>query len=127
MTGFANEENQAVLNAIIHPYVFDAIDKKFDEVEKHNKTSIFIVDAALVYESGLDQHLDYIIVVTAQYGLRIHRASLKGKLNRAQIQKRMDLQLPEESKIRMADYVIDNNGTEEDLIRQVDKIYEALI
>lgn len=127
VTAFANEENQAVLNAIIHPYVFEAIDKKFDELEKQSKTSVFIVDAALIYESGLDQRIDYVIVVTAHYGVRMQRAIQRGRLDRREIQKRMDLQLPEESKIGMSDYVIDNNGTEEDLIKQVDDIYKALI
>ncbi len=127
VTAFANEENQAVLNAIIHPYVFEAIDKKFDELEKQSKTSVFIVDAALIYESGLDQRIDYVIVVTAHYGVRMQRTIQRGRLDRREIQKRMDLQLPEESKIGMSDYVIDNNGTEEDLIKQVDDIYKALI
>lgn len=91
VTGFANEENQAVLNAIIHPYVFEAIDKKFDELERQNKAPVFIVDAALIYESGLDQHLDYVIVVTAHFALRMQRAIQRGRLDRREIQKRMDL------------------------------------
>ena len=112
-----------------HPHQtgVEAIDKKFDELEKQSKTSVFIVDAALIYESGLDQRIDYVIVVTAHYGVRMQRAIQRGRLDRREIQKRMDLQLPEESKIGMSDYVIDNNGTEEDLIKQVDDIYKALI
>ncbi|MFQ5917427.1 MAG: dephospho-CoA kinase [Candidatus Binatia bacterium] len=127
MVGFANEENQAILNAVIHPYVFDEIDTQYEAEMKRKKAPIFVVNAALVYESGLDQHLDYVIVVTAQYGVRIQRALKRGKLSREQIQKRMDLQLPEETKVKMADFVLDNNGSEEDLIRQVDESFKELV
>lgn len=129
MKGFANEENQTILNAIIHPYVFDEIDARYEAVleEEGDGAPIFIVNAALIYESGLDQHLDYVMVVTVHYGLRMQRALKKGKLTREEIQKRMDLQLPEESKVKMADFVIDNNGTEEQLKEQVDKVYQQLV
>lgn len=127
LKGFANEENQAVLNAITHPYVFDKIDERYETILKEKKFPIFVVNAALIYESGLDQHLDYTIMVTTHYGLRLNRVLKRGKLTRREIQKRMDLQLPEESKIKMADFVIDNNGTKEQLKDQVDSIYKQLI
>ncbi len=123
---FANDENQAVLNAIIHPHVFESIDRQYEKVLEKGEASLFVVDAALIYESGLDQHLDYVIVVTVQYGLRMQRALKRGKLKRDQIQKRMDLQLPEEAKVHMADFIIDNSGSEEHLIMQVDEIYSQI-
>jgi len=123
---FANDENQAVLNAIIHPHVFESIDRQYGKVLEKGEASLFVVDAALIYESGLDQHLDYVIVVTVQYGLRLQRALNRGKLKRDQIQKRMDLQLPEEAKVHMADFIIDNSGSEEHLIMQVDEIYSQI-
>lgn len=125
--GFANEDAQAVLNAIIHPFVFKKIDTQFDKISQDKKYSIFIVDAALIYESGLDQHLDYVIVVTAQLGIRIKRAMERSSLSRDEIQKRIDLQLREETKVEMADFVIENDGTKEHLIEQTDKIYKQLI
>ncbi|MDP7558833.1 MAG: dephospho-CoA kinase [Candidatus Marinimicrobia bacterium] len=123
---FANDENQAVLNAIIHPHVFESIDRQYGNVLEKGVASLFVVDAALIYESGLDQHLDYVIVVSVQYGQRMQRALKRGKLKRGQIQKRMDLQLPEEAKSKMADFIIDNNGSEEDLIKQVGDIYSRI-
>ena len=123
---FSNEENQSVLNAIVHPYVFDAIDERYEQIKDKDDVPLFVVDAALVYESGLDQHLDYVVVVSAQYGARMNRALHRGTLTREDIQKRMDLQLPEESKVQMADFVIDNNGDTDHLVRQVDEIYQEI-
>ena len=88
--------------------------------------TLFVVDAALIYESGLDQHLDYVIVVSAQYGARMNRALQRGTLKREDIQQRMDLQLPEESKVQMADFVIDNNGDQKHLSNQVDEIFQEI-
>ena len=123
---FSNEKNQSILNAIVHPYVFDAIDARYNQINEQDDVPIFIVDAALVYESGLDQHLDYVVVVSSQYGVRMSRALQRGTLKREEIQKRMDLQLPEESKVRMADFVINNNGDSDHLSRQVNKIYQEI-
>jgi dephospho-CoA kinase len=123
---FANDENQAILNAIIHPHVFESVDRHYGNVLEKGEASLFVVDAALIYESGLDQHLDYVIVVTVQFGQRMQRALQRGKLTRDQIQKRVDLQLPEEAKSKMADFIIDNNGSEKDLIKQVDDIYSRI-
>ena len=54
------------MNAVVHPHVYDLIDAAYKKAMNSDKYNIFIVDAALVYESGLDSHLDYVIVVTAQ-------------------------------------------------------------
>ena len=123
---FINEANQSVLNAIIHPYVFNTIDERYDEIKEKDEVTLFVVDAALIYESGLDQHLDYVIVVSAQYGARMNRALQRGTLKREDIQQRMDLQLPEELKVQMADFVIDNNGDQKHLSNQVDEIFQEI-
>ena len=56
----------------------------------------------------------------------MQEAVKRGKLKRRQIQRRMELQLPEEAKSKMADVIIDNNGSEEDLIKQVGDIYSRI-
>ena len=63
---FQDEDHQQRLNYVVHPYIHSAIDKHFNEILDQNKHELFIVDAALIYESGYDAHLDYVIVVTAQ-------------------------------------------------------------
>lgn len=124
---FHDEDHQIKLNAIIHPYVFSEIDKKFDKVLVEGKFNIFVVDAALIYESGADTHMDYVVVVASRLGLRIERALSKGDLTREEFLKRADLQWPEEDKRHLADFVIQNNGSEEDLLKETKKIYNLLI
>jgi len=125
--GFQDENHQLRLNAIIHPYVFSYIDSEFDNVLELGKHEVFCVDAALIYESGADTHMDYTIVVTSHLKLRIERVMKSGVLTREEFMKRVDLQWPDEDKVHMADYVIHNNSTEDDLIRESKKVFDLLL
>lgn len=125
--GFQDEDHQVRLNAIIHPYVFTLIDSEFDQILKSGKHDIFCVDAALIYESGADAHMDYTIVVTSHLKLRTERVMKKGALSREEFMRRLDLQWPDEDKVHMADYVIHNNGTEEDLAIESKKVFDLLL
>ncbi len=112
---FQDEDHQSRLNTIIHPYVFEEIDAHFDKISQKNKYSLFVVDAALIYESGADTHMDYVVVVSSHLKFRVSRVMERGGLTRDEFMKRLELQWPEEDKVHMADFVIPNNGTEEEL------------
>ncbi len=124
---FQDQDHQLRLNTIIHPYVFKEIDKNFDKELDGGKNDIFVVDAALVYESGADTHMDYVIVITALIKTRMERALARETLSREEILKRVDLQWPEEEKVALADFVIHNDGSEEELIKNITDIYIELV
>ena len=105
---FQDEDHQQRLNYVVHPHIHNAIDKHFNEILDQNKHELFIVDAALIYESGYDAHLDYVIVVTAQL-------------------KRIDFQGPEEDKTSLADFVIHNDGAEAELNDQIIELFKKLV
>ena len=109
---FQDQDHQLRLNTIIHPYVFKEIDKCFDKELENGNHDVFVVDAALIYESGADTHMDYVIVITTLIKIRMERALARETLSREEILKRIDLQWPEEEKIALADFVVHNDGTE---------------
>ena len=123
---FQDEDHQLRLNTIIHPYVFSEIDTIFNKVLSSGKHEIFIVDAALIYESGADTHMDYVIVVTSHLKLRTERVMSRGDLNRDEFFKRLDLQWPDEDKIHISDFVIHNNGTKDQLEAEAKMVYDRL-
>jgi len=123
---FQDEDHQLRLNTIIHPYVFSEIDSNFDLILQKGQHEIFCVDAALIYESGADTHMDYVVVVTSHLRLRTERVMERGGLTRDEFLERLDLQWPDEDKVHMADFVIHNNGTKDDLITESKKIYDLL-
>ena len=123
---FQDEDHQLRLNTIIHPYVFTNIDNSFDLILEKGKHEIFCVDAALIYESGTDTHMDYVVVITSHLRLRTERVMERGGLTRDEFLRRLDLQWPDEDKVHMADFVIHNNGTKDDLITESKKVYALL-
>ncbi|MBI89378.1 MAG: dephospho-CoA kinase [Candidatus Marinimicrobia bacterium] len=123
---FQDENHQLRLNTIIHPYVFLIIDSTFDEILASGKHDVFCVDAALIYESGADTHMDYVVVVTSNLRLRTERVMTRGGLTREEFLKRLDLQWSDEDKIHMADFVIHNNSTQDDLAKEAKKIFDQI-
>ena len=123
---FQDEDHQQRLNIIIHPYVFTEIDSTFDKVLKGGMHEIFVVDAALIYESGAYTHMDYVIVVTTHLKIRTERVMSHGELTRDEFLQRLELQWPDEDKVHMADFVIHNNGTIDQLEVEAKKIYNRL-
>ena len=124
---FQDENHQLRLNSIMHPYVFQEIDKQFDNVSSANKHKIFIVDAALIYESGADTHMDFVIVITSLLRFRAERAMGRGNMTREDFMKRVDLQWPDEDKAQLADFIIPNNSSVEDLEKDAREIFDKLI
>jgi len=123
---FSDEDHQLRLNIIIHPYVFNEIDATFDKVLADGNHEVFVVDAALIYESGADTHMDYVIVVTSHLKIRTERVMTRGGLTLDEFLQRVELQWPDEDKVHMADFVIHNNSAKEQLAAEAKKIYNRL-
>ncbi len=116
---FQDEDHQIILNSIIHPFVFSELDRQFEKVSAKDKHVCFIVDGALIFESGLDQHLDSVLLIASSLKYRIARALNRGTISREDILRRNELQWTDEDKAEMANYTIYNNGTEEEFVEKV--------
>ena len=123
---FQDEFHQLNLNSIIHPYVFKKIDETFDKIKLDNKHKIFVVDAALIYESGADTHMDYVIVVTSLLRYRTERVMSRQNITRDDFMKRVALQWSDEDKEHLADFIIQNNSDLKSLEKKSKNIFESL-
>ena len=123
---FQDEFHQLNLNSIIHPYVFKKIDETFDKIKLDNKHKIFVVDAALIYESGADTHMDYVIVVTSLLRYRTERVMSRQNIKRDDFMKRVALQWSDEDKEHLADFIIQNNSDLKNLEKESKNIFESL-
>ncbi len=85
-----------------------------------------IREAALIFESGVQSQLDYIIGVSAPVELRIQRAMQRDNLTREQVLERIDRQINETIKMRLCDFVIVNDN-KKPVIAQVLKLHEKLL
>ncbi len=118
------------LNRIVHPPVIRKHDEWMEEMGSRDPHAMAIVEAALVLEAGLVNHFDRIVVVTCHPEQRIERWAQRMEVDkeaaRKEVARRMAAQLPDEEKIKVADYVIDNSGSLDATDEQVKSIYEKL-
>lgn len=119
---FSNPMKLTELNAAVHPAVLRDGEKWH---QAQHDVPYTLKEAALLYESGSDAVLDKIIMVFAPKNVRIERVLLRGGLTRDEIEKRMAKQLPDEEKMKKADFIIYNDG-EKGLIGQVLAIHAQL-
>lgn len=119
---FNDKRSLSRLNGILHPAVIGAINK---EVGRSGK-SVIIVDAPLLIEAKALRLVDKLVVVASSRKKQIERCVKKFGISKADVLKRIGSQMPLKKKARMADYVIDNDGTREDTVKQVKKIWRLL-
>jgi dephospho-CoA kinase len=120
----------AELNAIVHPAVLAFEDRWMREVGAIEPQAVAICEAALLIEAGGLVRYDKLIVVTCPLEQKIlrfaERAAISLEAARDEVQRRMEAQMPEEEKAKLADFVIDNSGSRQDAAQQVDKIWRQL-
>ncbi len=118
------------LNQIVHPAVIRRQEEWMAEVGRSNAHAIALVEAALILEAGMAKGFDRLIVVTCRPEQRIERWARRLKVEqetaRREVTRRVAAQLPDEEKIKAADYVIDNSGSLDETGRQVREIYAKL-
>ncbi len=122
---FGDAEKLAKLNSLVHPAVQRDNDE-WQRAQKYRDVAYTLKEAALLYESGANAHLDKIIVVSADLETRISRVMQRDNCSRQAVLARIDKQMPQEEKEKLADFRI-LNQEKENLAAQVQKIHEQLL
>lgn len=114
------------INTIVHPAV-QVDSERWIEQQKKLKSSPYVIkEAALLVENGSYRALDALIVVICPEAERIRRVMLRDKASEEEVRARIKNQLPDEPKIAVADFVIQNDGVTP-LIPQIIEIHRALL
>ena len=95
--------------------------------ENTTEKKMIFLDAPLLFETGLDKDVDIVWLVLASQSKRLKRISERDGLSDTEIEKRMSAQMPEDQKEMLADVVIENEGSLDDLYFKVDKLLEGLM
>jgi dephospho-CoA kinase len=120
---FENPEAKKDLEEIIHP----RIRIEFEEaVASLNPGQVMVYEIPLLVETKAADRFDFIITVESDAELRKQRLRTRGMFH-SDIEKRMASQATEEQRRAIADCVLINNGTEDDLLRQVENVWESTI
>ena len=120
---FSDESARKDLEKIIHPRVQATFAEVVEDLEQGD---ILIYEIPLLVETDAAEKFDYIITVEADLEVRKARLLKKG-LYISQIEKRIAAQATQESRESIADTVIYNDGDEDDLLRQVENLWESVL
>ena len=115
---FADRGKLDRLNAIVHPRVAEAVLRQFDRWQREGTRDAAFVEAALLIESGIHQHLDGLVVAWCRPEQQLERLAARG-LSEEEAQRRIAAQMPVEEKLRYATEKIDCSGALEQTREQV--------
>ncbi len=119
---FNDREKLDLLNSIVHP----ATIRDSERWMQNQKSPYTIKEAALIFESNAQEHLDYVIGISAPEPLRILRTMQRDGINREAVLIRMHKQIQEVIKMRLCDFII-YNDEQQLVIPQVLKLHQILI
>jgi dephospho-CoA kinase len=112
------------LNSILHPRVLQKIDTLIGK--KHKDEKFVFIEAALIYEADIEKKFDYVVLVTADFNIRLRRSVESGKFNEEDFINRDNKQIPQEEKEKRADFIFSNNESKKDLIKKADLLLLTL-
>jgi dephospho-CoA kinase len=119
---FNNPERLELLNSLVHPPTI----RDAEEWMLKQTAPYIIKEAALLFESGSVAALDYVIGVKAPLHIRIKRVMDRDDATREQVLARMNRQMDEEIKMRLCDFII-NNNEQELVIPQVLELHKQIL
>tara|TARA_B100002052_G_scaffold88663_1_gene81559 strand:- start:23342 stop:23935 length:594 start_codon:yes stop_codon:yes gene_type:complete len=118
---FNNNQKLEELNKLVHPVVR----QRFDSWSVEQNSRIIIKEAAILFESNSHVYLDKLICVSAHEESRIERVIKRDNTSREQVLRRIDIQMPQNEKEKLSDFVIINDEVEL-LLPQIIKIIDQI-
>jgi dephospho-CoA kinase len=113
------------LENILHHEISNFILEKVVQLEKKG-CPIVVIEVPLLFELDLQDQYDRVVVVSASRESRIQRLMARDNISRESAEKLIKLQMPDAKKIERADYVVRNEGSEADLVKSADVLFENL-
>lgn len=114
---FSDEKKRKTLNALAHP----EIRRKIEEI-----TGDAVIEVPLLFESGMTDLFDRVIVVTAGEDARINRIASTRNISKDLAKNIIKNQATDDERIKIADYVVINDGTRKDLYEQAKNIIKRI-
>ncbi|MDI6689673.1 MAG: dephospho-CoA kinase [Actinomycetota bacterium] len=122
---FSDPQELEVLNRLTHPSIIKVIEDRLEELKRTRWDQVIVFDCPLLIETQLLPLVDEVVVVTTKEETQIKRLEEKG-LSAEEARARMRAQIPQEERVKFADYIVENDGTLDELREKVDELWEAI-
>ena len=123
---FKDGAKRELINSLLHPLIIAEQDELLRRWELEDPRGVGVVDAALMIESGGHARFDKLVVVHCRPEVQLERLMRRNNLSREEAAARVAAQMPQEEKLRYADFAIDTSGDYGDTRRQTEALYGAL-
>lgn len=123
---FAEKGRPDKLCEIVHPAVIREIKIRIREIKKKNKKAVAVVNAPLLFETGLDKITDFTVCVWLPYRLLMKRILAARSLTKKQALVILKNQMPPSEKKRKSDFIINNSGSFFKTEKQVESVFEKI-
>ncbi|WP_029267297.1 dephospho-CoA kinase [Virgibacillus alimentarius] len=118
---FADEQKRLQLNEIVHPAIREKMLKHRDAYIKSDEKCV-VLDIPLLFENKLTNYVDKTLVVYVDENVQLERLMEREGFSKQEAKQRIQAQIPNKEKAKLADAIIDNNGTKHHSYEQLEKL-----
>jgi dephospho-CoA kinase len=123
---FQDVEKRKKLEGITHPRIFEEFDRQVKEIASKDPDAIIQAGIPLLIELDLQPRFDQVLVVYAPQETQIDRLMKRDRISREAAKNILKAQMPIDEKLRLADFVIHNEGSLEETRKQVEAVWQEL-
>ncbi len=124
---FGNEQARQELNRLVRPAIRVEIRRRIAGMRGEGYDGTVVVDAPLLVDTGPTDLADRVVLVTAPASTRKERIIRRGGLSEGEAEQRIAAQVPDAKQARWADYVLENNGTRNELTEQAEALWKRIV
>jgi dephospho-CoA kinase len=123
---FADPKQRKLLNQILHPRIKEEMDRRTKEIGQRDPEAIVVIDAPLIVELEDHREMDKLIVVTTTQTQQIDRLKDRDGAKLEEALRIISSQMPLEEKVKLADFVIRNEGSLEETKKRAREVFKEL-
>ena len=123
---FSDPGQRDLLNRILHPRIKKEMDRQVKAIGQKDPKAIVVIDAPLLIETGYHQEMDKVIVVTTTKAQQMERLKKRAVMDQEVARRVIASQVPTEEKVKVADFVIRNEGSLEKTEGRTKRVFRML-
>jgi dephospho-CoA kinase len=123
---FTNLRQRKLLNQILHPRIRKEMERRAKEIGQKDPEAVVVIDAPLLVELGDHRKMDKLIVVTSTQTQQIERLKERDGISSEEALRVFSSQMPVEDKVKLADFVIRNEGSFQETKKKTREVYKEL-
>lgn len=123
---FSDPAQRNLLNQILHPRIKKEMQRRMREIGQRDPDAIVVIDAPLLVELGDHREMDKVIVVTSGEAQQVERLREREGASEEEARRILSSQMPMEEKLKVADFVIRNDGSLEETRRRAKEVFQEL-